>query len=484
MTIRTLIPLFVLAATPVLAQPSLQEPVAAAIANAPQGARLGVLVVDDSGHEVLAINPDERFVPASNTKLFTTAAAYARLPDMDRPDAAGGARVALTAGADGDVWLIGGGDARLSSAPDCMVDCLAVLADAVAAQTRRVGDVIGDDSIWPDQRWPSGMSWNNIGSDSGTAVSALTLDDNRLVVAARPAAVGQPPVVTASAYYHLRNEAVTVPAGARLTLIAEHEVNGRELRLRGEIPVGSKEWRGIIGIDDPAHFAAWTFKTMLEARGVMVTGSVRAFHAAPGPGDGPSGRAPVAMRAQSVGAALPLIARLVPPPLADDVVTINKRSQNLHAQILFRRLGAAAGAGSEARSAEAVGDVVAALGVPRSSYDLVDGAGMSSYNRVSPRTVVSLLRWGAAQPWGKDWRASFPVGGVDGTLARRFAGTALQGRIWAKTGTINGTSALSGYLRAASGRELTFAILANDVPDGASALGAMDRLILQIALKN
>lgn len=484
MFLRPLISLSLLVAAPALAQPSLQDQSAAAAASAPQGTRLGVLVVDDTGREVLAINPDGRFVPASNTKLFTTAAAYAVLPGMVQPDAAGGARVALSAGEGGDVWLIGGGDARLSSAPDCAADCLSVLADAVAAHTRRVGDVIGDDSIWPDQRWPAGMSWNNIGHDSGTAVSALTLDDNHMVIAARPSAVGAPPVVTASPYYRLRNEAVTIPAGGRMTLVAEHEVNGLELRLRGEIPADAKGWRDVIGIDDPAHFAAWTLKTMLEARGVVVTGSVRAVHAAPGPDDGPRASARAMPRAASIGAALPPLARLVPPPLAGDVVTINKRSQNLHAQLLFRRLGAAAGSGSEARSAEAVGDVIAALGVPRSSYDLSDGAGMSSYNRVSPRTVVSLLRWGAAQPWGKDWRASFPVGGVDGTLARRFAGSPLQGRVWAKTGTVNGTSALSGYLLAASGRELTFSILANDVPDGASALGAIDALLLRIAAAN
>ncbi len=484
MLIRPLISLSLLIAAPALAQSPLAQQVDAALASVPQGARLGVLVVDDAGREVLAINPDARFVPASNTKLFTTAAAYALLPDMDRPDAAGGARVALSAGDGGDVWLIGGGDARLSSAPDCKTDCLAVLADAVAARTRRVGDVIGDDSIWPDQRWPVGMSWNNIGRESGTAISALTLDDNRLVVAVRPGAVGQAPIVVAAPYYRLRNEAVTVPAGGRLTLVAEHEVNGQELRLRGDIPLDAKGWRDVIGIDDPAHFAAAALKTMLEARGVEVTGTARAVHRAPGPGDGPRETAQAGAAPQSIGAALAPLARLVPPPLADDVVTINKHSQNLHAQILFRRLGAAAGAASEARSAEAVGAVVAALGAPRSSYDLADGAGMSTYNRVSPRTVVSLLRWGAGQPWGPAWRASLPVGGVDGTLARRFAGTALQGRIWAKTGTINGGTALSGYLRAASGRELTFSVLANDVPDGTSALGAVDSLLQRIAAAN
>ena len=71
---------------------------------------------------------------------------------------------------------------------------------------------------------------------------------------------------------------------------------------------------------------------------------------------------------------------------------------------------------------------------------------MSVYNRVTPRTVATLLRWTTQQPWGDAFRDTLPVGGVDGTLRRRFAGTSLEGRIFAKTGTLMGTNALSGFL--------------------------------------
>ena len=98
--------------------------------------------------------------------------------------------------------------------------------------------------------------------------------------------------------------------------------------------------------------------------------------------------------------------------------------------------------------------------------------------------AVTLLRWGAKQTWGPAWRASLPVGGVDGTLKRRFGGTPLAGQVWAKTGTLNATNALSGYLRAASGRELTFAIFANDVPDGTSAVAVMDAALVLVAGAN
>ena len=109
---------------------------------------------------------------------------------------------------------------------------------------------------------------------------------------------------------------------------------------------------------------------------------------------------------------------------------------------------------------------------------------MSTYNRVAPRGVVRFLRWIDTRPWAAAWRATLPVGGVDGTLARRFRGTALESRLFAKTGGLNATTALSGYMIARSGRTLLFAFYANDIPDGASATAAMDAALVLIAEQN
>ena len=142
-----------------------------------------------------------------------------------------------------------------------------------------------------------------------------------------------------------------------------------------------------------------------------------------------------------------------------DLRTINKVSQNLHAELMLRRLGRQSGTGAIADGLNVVRTMLAQAGLRRTDYDFSDGSGMSTYNRVTPRGVVTLLRWAAGQPWGAAWRATFPIAGVDGTLARRFRGTALEGRLFAKTGSLNATNALSGYLLARSGRTLTFSIL-------------------------
>jgi D-alanyl-D-alanine carboxypeptidase/D-alanyl-D-alanine-endopeptidase (penicillin-binding protein 4) len=475
--LRTLIVALALgAAAPVASQPALQQRVEARLSEAGPGIRFGLVVATEDGRELVAISPDGRFMPASNTKLFTTAAAFATLQGLDQPDTAGGASVALETerGARPDVVLEGFGDARLSSAPDCATDCLAALADAVAARTRRVRDVVGDDSFYPDQRWSPGMSWNNIPGWSGTAISALTLDDNELVLRITPAAVGQAPRLEALPYYTFDNQAVTVATG-ETDLSYDRLPFSNILRLTGTIVVGAEPQRLRLGIDDPAHYAAWRLRALLEARGVSVTGRVYERHRVAGTG-GP-GMRPEGLERQ-------LLLRLAPPPLAEDLRTINKLSQNLHAELMLRRLGRQRGTGAIADGLVLVRDLLARAGLRRTDYDFSDGSGMSTYNRVSPRGVVTLLRWAATQPWGAAWRATFPIAGVDGTLGRRFRGTPLEGRLFAKTGSLNATSALSGYLIARSGRTLTFSFYANDVPDGASATPAMDAALNLIAEQN
>jgi D-alanyl-D-alanine carboxypeptidase/D-alanyl-D-alanine-endopeptidase (penicillin-binding protein 4) len=176
--------------------------------------------------------------------------------------------------------------------------------------------------------------------------------------------------------------------------------------------------------------------------------------------------------------------RLLPPPLADDVARINKASQNVHAELLLRRVGLAKGSGSIADGVSAVAAMMEQAGVPRTAWDISDGSGMSTYNRLAPRAVVTLLRWIAKQPWGAQWRASLPIAGLDGTLANRFRGTALERRLFAKTGGLNATSALSGYMIGGSGRTLTFAFFANDVPGGGGATATMDAVLQLIAAAN
>jgi serine-type D-Ala-D-Ala carboxypeptidase/endopeptidase (penicillin-binding protein 4) len=466
-------------ALPALAQAqTLDQRVAAKLAEAPQGTRFGLVVVDDTGKEIVAVNPDGRFIPASNTKIYTTAAAFANLPDINQPDGKGGATVALEGN---DVVLSGRGDARMSSADDCTVDCLATLADAVAAKTKHVRDVIGSDITFPDQRWSPGMSWNNIPTSYGTGISALTLDDNELKLVVTPGTAGAAPATTLWPYFTIDNQAKTV-AGSEIKLAWNRDPNGRVLRLAGTIGVDAKPRTYSLGIDDPADYAAWRLKVLLEARGVKVKGQVRTRHR-PMILDNDDGGGVVV---NGVGASADgsVLAQLTPAPVAEDLKHINKVSQNLHAELMLRRVSLVQGDGSIKGGVARVEAMLVAAGVPRTAWDFSDGSGMSSYNRVAPRSTVALLRWVAAQPWGAQFRDTLPIGGVDGTLRSRFKGTPLEGKVFAKTGTLNQTNAVAGYLTAASGRTLTFAFYANDVPGDAGATRYMDDVLNIVAAGN
>jgi D-alanyl-D-alanine carboxypeptidase/D-alanyl-D-alanine-endopeptidase (penicillin-binding protein 4) len=490
MTMNAGAAILILALTPVPAgaqpteavrQQTLQERVEAKLRQAGPGTRFGLMVVDEDGREIVAILPGQRFIPASNMKMFTTAAAFATITGLDAPDVAGGASVRLEArGRGADVVLKGYGDARLSSAADCITNCLATLADAVAARTRKVSAVVGDASFLPDMRWSPGMSWNNIQGWYGTAISALTLDDNELPIRIFATAPGEPPRLELLPYYEVDNRAVTAAAGAAKLEVVRFP-GSRKLRLTGTIAAGAEPERIRLGIDDPAHYAAWRFKSLLEARGVRVGGDAVSRYRAPMPADDPAVRngAPPARPPEPEA-----LARLAPPPLGEDIRIINKVSQNLHAELLLRRVGNEQGTGSIPDGLAAVRAMLEQAGVARSDYDFADGSGMSSYNRVAPQGMITFLRWAGVQPWGVAWRETLPVAGVDGTLARRFKGTPLERRLFAKTGTLNGTAALSGYMTAKSGRTLTFSAYANDIPEGAAATGAMDSALELIAGEN
>jgi len=457
---------------------------AAILAEAGAGTRWGLVVADQEGREILALNPDNRFIPASNTKVFTTAAAmWARARGEFPQPGDGGTRVRLARWSDSavmDVVLEGRGDTRLSAAGDCLTDCLSTLAAAIARQTDTVRDVIGDDTAFPDERWSPGMSWNNIPTRSGTGISALSVDDNEIAATVTPGAIGSAPLVSISNYYGIENHAVTV-AGTEARLVSDRAPNERTVVLSGTIGAAAPPEQLRFGIDDPALYAATLFHTMLTAHGVRVTGQARARHRPLLPSDDPRirGDAPVPFIHHQ-----PAIAVLTPPPLDEVLTPLNKISQNLYAELILRRLGLIRGTGSIADGQAVVRAMLDQAGAAPHGVSLSDGSGMSSYNRVAPRAMVRLLGWIARQPWGAEFRATLPVGGVDGTLAKRFAATPLAGKLFAKTGTLNATNALAGYLTAASGRTLTFAIYANDVPEEVKATQYMDRALVAIAAAN
>lgn len=457
------------------ATPPKPEPARAPVVIAPaEGVRLGVMAATLAGEPVYTDKSGQRFIPASNTKLFTAAASFHYLKAIDQPDPGLGTSLQLVPGEGGappSLILVGAGDPTLRDGVDCLTNCLHELADAVAVRgLTRIEDVYGDDTLFPYEPWGMGWSWNNLPFYFGAPISALTVNGNAAALRVAPDTTEGAPIMAGWApgddVMQFRNEAVTGPLGSENLLSVLRWPGSDEVVLSGSLPVDAAARNYFLSVPDAPQTAAERLVRLLAARGITVDGAAK-------------------VRSQSEALAGQEIARLKPPSLLQTLINVSEDSDNLSAELLLRHIARANGGAGAEDGLEAVHAMLGEAGIGRAEIELFDGSGLSPYNRVTPQATVRFLTWIAAQPWGDAFRATLPVGGQTGSLARRFRGTALDGRIFAKTGTVQGVNALSGFMVAASGETLVFSVIANDRPmDGDPVVPVIDALLLEIAAAN
>jgi D-alanyl-D-alanine carboxypeptidase/D-alanyl-D-alanine-endopeptidase (penicillin-binding protein 4) len=450
----------------------------------------GIQVVDPaSGKTIYELNPHSFFIPASNTKLFTTSLALTRLgPDFTfRTRILAGSAPDSEGNVHGPLRLIGGGDPNLSPRPipyrmgpatGDPLTAIEALADQIAARgVKRVdGGIIGDDSWYTWQPYAGGWSVDDPLYDYGAAVSALTINDNVQAIHVLPGAHEgdiaalqlDPPLE----YYQIDNRVTTVAAGGKRRISYAREPGSKELKIWGDIPLHNTGENLQLGIDDPAEFAALALRQALEERGITVTGNASAHHQFPNE---------VADLAQADPSA-PLegveLAAHVSAPLLEDLRVTDKVSQNLHAEMALRAVGRARrNIGSREAGLEELKTFLAEAEITPDTWHLSDGSGLARSNLVTPDTVVKLLRFMYQSEAREKWISLLPVGGQDGTLSSRLTDPAVAGRVHAKTGSVAHVSALSGYIARPNGGWLVFSILVNNFNGPAGEVrGVMDKI--------
>ena len=290
-------------------------------------------------------------------------------------------------------------------------------------------------------------------------------------------------------FYTLENNMTLAPAGEAAHPGLQRMPGSLLVRAWGTVP--PQGLRADLAVDDPAQFTAAAFEQALLSRGIQVTGSAISAHRFPnGIGDFAVERsqslrlAPVQLSTvEAPVTGRRVLGTHISVPLVEDITVTNKISQNLHAELLLRLLGKlCAKDGSLEQGTRVVRQFLIDAGVSDNDFFFYDGSGMSMDDRITPRAYTELLAYASRQPWGAGWRATLPVAGVDGTLTNRFKTSPLKGHLWAKTGTLNETNALSGYLAAASGRTVVFSILVNGHRPGSEVESeAIERICEAIA---
>ncbi len=444
----------------------------------------------ERGDTLYAHNPGAGLAPASNMKLFTTAAALYYLgPDFRYGTFLMTDGVVANGVLNGDLVLYGTGDPTLADRFGSRRAVWQAFADTLLTLgiTRISGDVVGDASYFEGGGTPEGWQTSYMNASYAAPSSALSYAENVATVQVAPGAqAGWRPevsLVPGGEGIGVVNNATTVASG-RTTIRIRRSAYDGPVVVSGQIARNASPVVRAVVVSDPERFAAAALRYELQERGITVDGGVRGVtSAAESPVTGRSVFAP-GFREQPP---LRVLAVHTSPPIIEILDIINHKSHNMMAEQTLRTVGrVVAGSGSVQGGARAV-QAMLERELDQGGIDhltIYDGSGLSVLNRASARSFIQLLDAMSDSPMWQAFWSTLPESGAPGGLRRMYR-TPAEGNLRAKTGTINHVSALSGYVRAANGERIAFSIISNNVPstwrakrieDGIGArLAALDR---------
>jgi serine-type D-Ala-D-Ala carboxypeptidase/endopeptidase (penicillin-binding protein 4) len=462
-----------------------------AIANRPEfsRSRWGILIQPLSSTTTLYSRDSHKyFIPASNVKLLTTAAALQKLGASFR------IRTSVYSGENGNLYIAGRGD------PSITVTQLKSLAQQLKQRgISRVNELIGDDSYFQGNAVNPNWEWEDAQAGYGAPINSLMFNQNAIELILSPQAIGKPLKVTFAEpklanRWQIQNNSVTVGQNESEFVEVGRDFGLPILRVRGQLKAGAESESVYVAVIDPANNFLQHFQQALAAEGIPVQQTL------------------VASSSRNLTQEL---AQVESPPLSELVKETNRESNNVYAEVLLRLLAKVTGkmpvpqqdtgkmpvpqqdtgkmpvpqqdTGKMPVPQEDTSEVglkelktaLTQLGVNPNSYILADGSGLSRHNLISPEALVQTLRLMANSPAASIYRASLPVAGESGTLKNRLKNTPNRVILQAKTGTLSGVSALSGYVEVPNYEPLVFSIIVNQSDLSAAKLrSATDEIVL------
>ena len=416
-----------------------------------QNAQIGLYIESLSDQKILyKMNEYKLFIPASNMKLFTTAAAFAILGDDFRFKTSVKTNGKISNDTlYGDLIIYGGGDPTFSGRfyDNCTLCAFSAWADSLQMRGIKVikGDVIADDSFFNGAALGEGWDWDDLPFWYAAESSALSLNDNCVDITIFAAdSLGLPVKVKTDpkvAGIEIVNNSVTVASDSISTLKITRDLGQNKIIISGQFPLSNHTIRRSVTVHNPTSFFINAVKTVLENNDISI----------------------LRIKQETLPDSAKSLFNIYSPSLSQIVKVVNKRSQNFYAEQLLKTMGAYLyNEGSFESGVKAVSKWGNTVGIDNNSFIMVDGSGLSRKNFITPKAVARLLEYMSIQHYFLQFYNTLPVSAVDGTLKNRMAGTPAANNVHAKTGTMSHVKNLSGYLRGKDGKLYLFVILANN----------------------
>ncbi len=414
---------------------------------------IGILVQDKKTGKILyKKNADHFFMPASNEKLFTAFAALSYLGAnftyktnlfVDTNKIKNGTL-------NDNIYFQFSGDPALT-----WVQLERMIHSLTQAGIQRInGNIIIDDSLFDQMGMSPGSTWDDKDFCWGSPVNAITVESNCVWAILTPGVhPGQPANMALPDYpqsLQFINQVMTGSGTESDCITHTQRTSPTTYTISGCISPFKQHKNIAMAINNPRANIQFLLDYLLKKNQITQTGQF-AFH--------------------KIDAPPTLLAVENSPPLSSLVTTMLKNSDNMIANALFKTIGSVytKESGSFQNGSDAVRGILAKsmkLDIPKTT--LIDGAGGSRYDFLTPRQLVSLLQKINAYPQANLFMSALPISGIDGTLKARMKNSSAFGKVYAKTGTATAVSTLSGYLKTQRKHTLIFSIMVNgfvDLPD-------------------
>lgn len=436
-----------------------------AIASQPlfNQARLGIVVQPLQTSQPLYTKDAQRyFLPASTTKVMTTAAALTQLgPKFRIQTDLYGAGTGPTLD---HLRIVGRGDPTLS---DQQLTQIAIQLKQKGI--RQINHLLGDDTYFQGPGIVPSWEWEDLQAGYGAPVNSLILNQNAYELKIWPQALGQPLRIEWLSPHPIgpwrqinRTRTVAQNAPEYIEIVRRLKGNTLEIEIIGQLRAGAPHDRSAVAVIDPGWFLLKRFRAILAAHQITV-GKLSLLST------------PKERNAVLKGKSEQRLTQIQSPPLTTLIKTTNQESNNLYAEALVKTLGAVQQQSSQnthQQGLKVLKQTLTQLGVNTSTYAVADGSGLSRQNLVNPQALTQTLKGILKSPHASTFQASLPKD----SIGQNPAST-----LWSKSGGMRGVSTLTGYLQHPQSSPVLFSLMFNQYnQSGSKRRQAMDAMLLSI----